>query len=85
MFPLHPAARLARKLYEYMRREDASIRIQKYTRSHTARKTYTKLRTATIVLQTGLRVMAARNEYRHRRRTKAAIIIQVHDVNGYSY
>lgn len=71
------AARLARKLYESMRREDASIRIQKYTRSHVARKSYTQLRSAAIVIQTGLQAMAARNEYRHKRRTKAAIIIQV--------
>ncbi|WOK91583.1 myosin-12-like [Canna indica] len=69
-------ARLARKLYESMRREDASIRIQKYARSHAARKSYTKLRASAIVIQTGLRAMAARNEYRHKRRTKAAIIIQ---------
>ncbi|OAY75620.1 Myosin-12 [Ananas comosus] len=69
-------ARLARKLYEGLRREDASIRIQKYARSHAARKAYTQLKAAAIVIQTGLRAMAARNEYRHRRRTKAAIIIQ---------
>nr|XP_009394265.1 PREDICTED: myosin-12-like [Musa acuminata subsp. malaccensis] len=69
-------ARLARKLYEGMRREDASIRIQKYARSHAARKAYTKLRSSAIVIETGLRAMAARNEYRHRRRTNAAIIIQ---------
>uniref|UniRef100_A0A6V7QYP6 Myosin-12 n=1 Tax=Ananas comosus var. bracteatus TaxID=296719 RepID=A0A6V7QYP6_ANACO len=69
-------ARLARKLYEGLRREDASIRIQKYARSHAARKAYTQLKAAAIVIQTGLRAIAARNEYRHRRRTKAAIIIQ---------
>ncbi|MQM03597.1 hypothetical protein Taro_036381 [Colocasia esculenta] len=69
-------ARLARKLYEHMRREDASIKIQKNTRSHRERKAYTRLRASTIVIQTGLRAMAARNEYRFRRRTKAAIIIQ---------
>ncbi|XP_072989878.1 myosin-12-like isoform X2 [Typha latifolia] len=69
-------ARLARKLYEYMRREDASIRIQKYARSHAARKAYTQLQASAVVIQTGLRAMAAHNEYRHRRRTKAAIVIQ---------
>ncbi|KAG6528917.1 hypothetical protein ZIOFF_011109 [Zingiber officinale] len=69
-------ARLARKLYESMRREDASIRIQKYARSHVARKSYSQLRSSAIVIQTGLKAMAARNEYRHKRRTKAAIIIQ---------
>ncbi|XP_009395668.2 myosin-12-like isoform X1 [Musa acuminata AAA Group] len=69
-------ARLARKLYESMRREHASIRIQKYARSYAARKSYTNLRSSAIVIQTGLRAMAACNDYRHKRRTRAAIIIQ---------
>lgn len=69
-------ARLARKLYEHMRREDASIRIQKYARAHMARNVYKTLQASCTVIQTGLRAMAARNEYRHRRRTKASIIIQ---------
>ncbi|KAK1310202.1 hypothetical protein QJS10_CPA08g00148 [Acorus calamus] len=69
-------AQLARKLYQQMRREDASLRIQKNARGHSARKSFTKLRASVIVIQTGLRAMAARNDYRHRRKTKAAIIIQ---------
>lgn len=68
---------LARKLYECMRREDASLRIQKHARAHTARKAYTELRASAIVIQTGLRAMAAHNEFSYRRRTKASIIIQV--------
>lgn len=71
------AAWLARKLYGEMRREDASIRIQKYTRAHAAQTAYKQLKASTIVIQTGLRAMAARNEFRHRRRTKGAISIQV--------
>ncbi|XXG73765.1 hypothetical protein AAC387_Pa07g2616 [Persea americana] len=67
---------LARKLYERMRREDASLRIQKHARAHTARKAYTELRASAIVIQTGLRAMAAHNEFSYRRRTKASIIIQ---------
>ncbi|XP_020591661.1 myosin-12 [Phalaenopsis equestris] len=67
---------LARKLYEHMRRVDASIRIQKYSRGHAAKMDYTKLRSSSIVIQTGMRAMAARSEYRHRRRMNAAIIIQ---------
>lgn len=74
--PLH-AAQLARKLYECMRKEAASIRIQKHVRAHTDRKSYTKLVASAIVIQTGLRAMAARNEYRYRRRTKATTSIQV--------
>ncbi|KAM0937131.1 putative myosin ATPase [Dioscorea sansibarensis] len=72
----HWRARSARKLYQHMRREDASIRVQKYARAHAARKSYTTLRASAVVIQTGLRAMAARNEYRHRRRTRASIIIQ---------
>ncbi|KAF7824450.1 myosin-12 isoform X1 [Senna tora] len=69
-------AKLARKLYENMRREAASIRIQKHARAHTARMHYTSLQASAIVIQSGLRAMAARNEYRYRRRTKAAAKIQ---------
>lgn len=71
------AAQLARKQYEQMRREAASIRIQKHQRAHMARKSYTTLKASAIVIQTGLRAMAARNEFRFRRRTKAAAIVQV--------
>lgn len=69
-------ARLARKLYEYMRKHAASIRIQKHFRAHTDRKAYTTLQASAITIQTGLRAMTARNEFRHRRRNKAAIIVQ---------
>lgn len=60
-----------------MRREAASIRLQKHMRAHKARKSYTKLQASAVVIQTGIRAMASRNEYRYRRRTKAAIIVQV--------
>ncbi|CAI9103295.1 OLC1v1001751C1 [Oldenlandia corymbosa var. corymbosa] len=69
-------ARLARRLYDCMRKEAASINIQKHVRADAARKTYTKLKAAAIVIQTGMRAMAARNEYRQRRRNKAATILQ---------
>nr|TKV91368.1 hypothetical protein SEVIR_9G091500v2 [Setaria viridis] len=69
-------ARLARKLFEYMRRDAASIRIQKHARTHSARKAYLQVYESAIVIQTGLRAMAARNEHRFRRETKASIIIQ---------
>jgi myosin V len=60
-----------------MRRDAASIRIQKYARTHSARKAYLQLYESAIIIQTGLRAMAARNEHRFRRETKATIIIQV--------
>ena len=60
-----------------MRKEAASIRIQKHERARAARKSYTTLKAAVTVIQTGMRAMAARNEYRQRRRNKAATAIQV--------
>lgn len=69
-------AKLARKLYEYMRREASAIKIQKNLRRFIARKSYRRLRSSAIVLQTGLRAMSARNEFRYRKQTKTAIIIQ---------
>lgn len=60
-----------------MRREAAAVKIQKNIRKHEARKTYNKLRVSVLVLQTGIRAMAAHREFRFRRQTKAAIIIQV--------
>lgn len=76
---------IARKLYEDLRREVASICLQKYARAHRARKAYTQLRASTVVIQTGLRAMAARNEYRHRRRTKASIIVQVENLSPWDF
>ncbi|THF98798.1 hypothetical protein TEA_005046 [Camellia sinensis var. sinensis] len=83
-------AQLARKLYEYMRKEAASIQVQKHVRAHTARKSYTNLQASAIAIQTGLRAMATRNEYRHRRRNKATTIIQTqwrryHAVSVYNH
>jgi myosin-5 len=60
-----------------MKRESASIRIQKHARAHRARVYYTSLQVSAIVIQSGLRALAARNEYRYRRRTKASTKIQV--------
>lgn len=60
-----------------MREEAASIRIQKNVRAHTARKLYKNLQTSAVVIQTGMRAMAAHKEFSERRRTKAATMIQV--------
>ncbi|XP_057451250.1 myosin-12 [Lotus japonicus] len=69
-------ARLARELYEHMRREAASIRVQKHVRAHRERTYYTSLQASAIVIQSGMRALAARNEFRYRRRTKASTKIQ---------
>lgn len=76
-FSLLISAKLARELYDDMRREAASIRIQKHVRAHRARVYYASLQASAIVIQSGLRALAARNEHRYRRRTKASIKIQV--------
>ncbi|KAH9681456.1 Myosin2 [Citrus sinensis] len=62
--------------YERMRREAASVKIQKYSRMCLARKDYHKLRSSAISIQTGLRGMAAHNDLRLMKQTKAAIVIQ---------
>ena len=75
--------RLASKLFEHMKREAAAVKIQKHTRRHRARKAYNSLHVSVLVLQTGLRAMAARKQFRFRKQTKAARIIQViyHNIN----
>ncbi|KAH9650524.1 Myosin2 [Citrus sinensis] len=62
--------------YERMRRQAASVKIQKYSRMCLARKDYHKLRSSAISIQTGLRGMAAHNDLRLMKQTKAAIVIQ---------
>lgn len=42
-----------------------------------ARKAYKELYSSAVSIQTGMRGMAARNELRFRRQTRAAIVIQV--------
>jgi myosin-5 len=69
--------RLACKIFDRMRREAAAIKIQKHTRKYAARTAYKKLHVSALVVQTGLRAMIARKEFRFRKRTKAATIIQV--------
>lgn len=69
--------KLACNLYEEMRRQAAAVKIQKIFRRHIARESYLRIRHSTITVQTALRGMVARNEFRFRKRMKAATIIQV--------
>ncbi|TVU35329.1 hypothetical protein EJB05_17214 [Eragrostis curvula] len=69
-------ARLACKRHEFLRQQEAALRIQKNTRWFFAWKTYCQLRSSAITLQTGLRAMAARNEFNFRKKNKASIHIQ---------
>lgn len=68
---------MACKLFDQMKKEAAAIKIQKHMRRYHARKQYRGLHISVLVLQTGLRAMAARKEFRFRKKTKAAILIQV--------
>ena len=68
---------LARKLYDQLRCEAAAVKIEKNFRGYVARKAYLTVRSTAIALQTGLRAMKARNEFRFKKQTKAAILIQV--------
>ncbi|KAK3036849.1 hypothetical protein RJ639_031467, partial [Escallonia herrerae] len=70
--------RLACKLYGDMKREAACLKIQTNVRGYSARMAYTKSKFSVVLLQTGLRAMASRKEFRFRRQAKAAIIIQAH-------
>lgn len=69
--------KLACKLFKNLKREAAAVKIQKNARRFHARTAYKRLQTSVLYVQTGLRAMAARNEFRFRKQTKAAIIIQV--------
>ncbi|PQP93279.1 hypothetical protein Pyn_22805 [Prunus yedoensis var. nudiflora] len=51
---------LACKVFHCMKREAAAVKIQKNMRKYQARSTYNKLHISVLVLQTGLRAMAAR-------------------------
>ncbi|PPD91802.1 hypothetical protein GOBAR_DD11268 [Gossypium barbadense] len=69
---------MTRHLYEGMRREAASLKIQKYARRFLKRKAYNNLRFSAISIQASLRALSARNELRSRKRTVAATVIQTH-------
>ncbi|CAA0823240.1 Myosin-11 [Striga hermonthica] len=64
---------IARKFYEYMKRESASVKIQTHARRHMDRKRYIKLKHAVIILQSAMRAMTVHNTFR-RQRKKATVI-----------
>lgn len=69
---------MACKLYDDMTRTAAAVKIQKNLRRHLARKAYNRLKSAVLILQTGLRTMEACNEFKYRKKIKAATLIQVY-------
>lgn len=77
LFFIFITGELTRRVYESLRREASSIRIQRDLRMYLKRKAYKELCSSALSIQTGMRGMAARNELRFRQQTKAAILIQV--------
>ncbi|KAF2285577.1 hypothetical protein GH714_005606 [Hevea brasiliensis] len=75
-------SQLARHLYECLRREAASLKIQKHARRHLARKAYNRLCSSAVSIQAAMRRMAACNELQFRRQTRAAIMIQAAKETG---
>lgn len=75
VFRCYDSGELVRKLYKLKKRVNAVVKIQKTARKRLARKDYIKILFSSVVLQTSLRAMVARDELRYR--VKVAIIIQV--------
>lgn len=71
------AGKFACQVFENLRREAASIKVQKNLRRHLSRKSYKRMQLSALTLQTGSRILAARNEFRFKKQTKAAKILQV--------
>ncbi|KFK42801.1 hypothetical protein AALP_AA1G040500 [Arabis alpina] len=67
---------VTRVLFETMRREAASLRIQKHARTYICQKAYKSLCWSACSVQTGMRAKAARIEYQFRKKRRAAIMIQ---------
>ncbi|KAI7749578.1 hypothetical protein M8C21_021880 [Ambrosia artemisiifolia] len=74
--------RLACKKFEELKRIAAAVKIEKHVRKWRAWVAYTRLRWSVLAVQTYLRAVGARKRFRHRKETKAAIIIQAARDNG---
>ena len=74
---------IARRCYENLRREAASLKMQTRYRMHYARKNYVEICSAATNIQSGLCGMGARIKLRLKRQTKAAVIIQVRKWCGF--
>lgn len=67
---------VARVCFETMRREAASLKIQKQARTYICQKAYKSLCSSACSVQTGMRAKAARVELHFRKKRRATIIIQ---------
>ncbi|KAH9805030.1 Myosin-15 [Citrus sinensis] len=73
---------LARKLYGVKRETAAAISLQKYVRRWLSRHAFLKLSLAAIVIQSNIRGFSIRERFLHRKRHKAATVIQVANEAG---
>ncbi|KAH9653109.1 Myosin-15 [Citrus sinensis] len=73
---------LARKLYGVKRETAAAISLQKYVRWWLSRRAFLKLSLAAIVIQSNIRGFSIRERFLHRKRHKAATVIQVANEAG---
>ncbi|KAJ7979748.1 Myosin [Quillaja saponaria] len=69
---------VARHHYDYMRNDDACVKIQKHCRMYLVRNAYRSLSSSAVSVQTGMRGMSARTEFKVRKQRRAAIVIQIH-------
>ncbi|ONM23546.1 Myosin-10 [Zea mays] len=69
-------ARLAKKIFEYMRRDVASIRIQKHVRAHSARKAYLQEKHNEQFLESQTRWRQHRAYAAYKQQQKASLILQ---------
>ncbi|XP_010475122.1 PREDICTED: myosin-7 [Camelina sativa] len=67
---------VARVWFETMRREAASLRIQKQARTYICQNAYKSMCSSACLVQTGMRAKAARVELQFRKKRRATIIIQ---------
>ncbi|KAL9687837.1 hypothetical protein QQ045_032244 [Rhodiola kirilowii] len=69
---------VANQRYEYLRKENACVRIQKHSRMFISRRAFKELCLSAVQIQTAIRGIAARREFNLRKERRSAIIIQSH-------
>ncbi|KAG6400856.1 hypothetical protein SASPL_137700 [Salvia splendens] len=76
------SGRLACKQFNNLKRDAASLRIQTNLRGRLTRKNYSRLKESVVVVQTGVRAMAAHRQFRYKNQAKASTIIQAAKETG---
>ncbi|KAL7582247.1 hypothetical protein Lser_V15G41794 [Lactuca serriola] len=70
--------KLACNLYQHMKNNAATLKIQTFYRRHLSMKTYNKLKLSVVLFQARLRSMVASKHLRFRKQSKAATRLQAH-------